>query len=119
MKVAVKGDPRKTEEEVAEVPEVAPSGDQVADYQAEIEVILETITSLDMANVAMVIETCMGLMGRCTEIHIDLTSLEMTNRKAKVVRTLYLRPVMDLIEFIFKGGSRLTEVYRQELEMSK
>ncbi len=88
-------------------------------YEQEIRSILETITSLDMANVGMVIEACMGMMGRCTEIHIDLTRRELTNRKAKVVRTLYLRPVMDLIEFIFKGGSRLTEVYRQELEMSK
>jgi hypothetical protein len=89
------------------------------EYELEIAVILSTITSLDMANVGPVIETCMGLMGRCTEIHIDLSRRELTNRKAKVVRTLYLRPVMDLIEFVFRGGSRLTEVYRQELEMSK
>ena len=95
------------------------SGDHLQDYRDEIELILETITSLDMGNVGMVIETCMGLMGRCTEIHIDLSKLEIRDRKAKIVRTVYLKPVMDLIEFIFRGGSRLTEVYRQELEMSK
>ena len=89
------------------------------EYEAELRTILETLTSLDMANVGRVLETCMGLMGRCTEIHIDLQRREFVHRKAKVIRTLYLRPVMDLIEFIFKGGSRLTEVYRQELEMSK
>lgn len=89
------------------------------DYQQEIEAILTTVTSLDMGNVRMVIETCMGMMGRCTEIHMDLTKRELTDRKAKVVRTLYLKPVMDLIEFLFRGGSRLTEVYRQEMEMSK
>lgn len=89
------------------------------EYEMEIQSILETITSLDMANVAMVIEACMGMMGRCTEIWIDLSKREMENRRAKVVRTLYLKPVMDLIEFVFRGGSRLTEVYRQELEMSK
>lgn len=99
--------------------EVDNDKDDVANYQAEIEEILELVTDLDMTNVGTVIETCMGLMGRCVEIQIDLSRLEMFDRKAKVVRTLYLRPVMDLIEFIFKGGSRLTEVYRQELEMSK
>ena len=118
MKVAVKGDPKKVEEEIA-LDEVEPTGDLIADYQTEIELILETITSLDMANVGMVIEACMGLMGRCTEIHIELSKLELRSRKAKVVKTVYLKPVIDLIEFIFKGGSRLTEVYRQELEMSK
>ncbi len=87
--------------------------------QQEIESILETMTSLDMANVGMVLETCMGMMGRCTEMHIDLSRLEMTDRKAKVVRTMYLKPVMDLIEFLFKGGSRMTEVYRQEMELSR
>lgn len=91
----------------------------VEGIRLELETILTTMTSLDMANVQMVLETCMGMMGRCTEMHIDLTRLEMTDRKAKVVRTLYLRPVMDLIEFLFKGGSRLTEVYRQEMELSK
>jgi hypothetical protein len=45
--------------------------------------------------------------------------MEITDRSAKVLRTLYLKPVMDLIEFLFKGGSRLTEVYRQEMELSK
>lgn len=99
--------------------EAAESGDIFQDYQDEIELILQTLTSLDMANVGMVIETCMGLMGRCTEIHIELSNLEIRNRKAKVVKSVYLKPVMDLIEFIFRGGSRLTEVYRQELEMSK
>ena len=87
--------------------------------QQEIESILETMTSLDMAKVGMVLETCMGMMGRCTEMHIDLSRLEMTDRKAKVVRTMYLKPVMDLIEFLFKGGSRMTEVYRQEMELSR
>lgn len=101
------------------VAEASSNGDPIEEYEREIQGILETITSLDMANVGMVIEACMGLMGRCTEIHIDLTRRELRNKKAKVVRTLYLKPVMDLIEFIFKGGSRLTEVYRQEMEMSK
>ena len=89
------------------------------DYDAEIQTILETLVSLDMTQVGEVLVVCMGLMGRCTEIHIDLTRRELTDRKAKVIRTLYLKPVQDLIEFLYKGGSRLTEVYRQEMELSR
>lgn len=97
----------------------APELTQIEEYEEELKVIVDTLTSLDMAQVGSVIEACMGFMGRCTEMHIELTYMELTDRKAKVLRTLYLKPVMDLIEFLFKGGSRLTEVYRQEMELSK
>ncbi len=97
----------------------APELTVVEEYQEELKAIVDTLTSLDMGQVGSVIEACMGLMGRCTEMHIELTYMELTDRKAKVLRTLYLKPVMDLIEFLFKGGSRLTEVYRQEMELSK
>ena len=90
-----------------------------ADYKDEIHEILDTLTSLPMASVGMVIETCMGVMGRLTEIHLQLTEMELQDRQAKVVRTLYLKPVLDLCEFLFRGGSRLTEVYRQEMELSR
>ncbi len=97
----------------------APELTKLEEYQEELEGIVDTLTSLDMAQVGPLLQACMGLMGRCTEMHIELTYMELTDRKAKVLRTLYLKPVMDLIEFLFKGGSRLTEVYRQEMELSK
>lgn len=97
----------------------APELTQIEEYRQELEAIVDTLTSLDMGQVGPVLEACMGFMGRCTEMHIELNYLELTDRKAKVLRTLTLRPVMDLIEFLFKGGSRLTEVYRQEMELSK
>lgn len=89
------------------------------DYSEEIRSILDQVVSLPMDAPGIVIEKCMGHMARCTEIHIDLTYMELKDRQAKVVRTLQLKPVMDLIEFIYRGASRLTEVQRQELEMSK
>ena len=97
----------------------APELTVVEEYREELKVIVDTLTSLDMAQVGPLLQACMGLMGRCTEMHIELTYMELTDKKAKVLRTLYLKPVMDLIEFLFKGGSRLTEVYRQEMELSK
>ncbi len=97
----------------------APELTQLEEYEQELIAILDTLTSLDMALVGSVLETCMGLMGRCTEMHIELMYMELTDRKAKVLRTLRLKPVMELIEFLFKGGSRLTEVYRQEMELSR
>ncbi len=88
-------------------------------YSDEIKDMLEEVTDLPMDAPGIVIEKCMGYMARCTEIHVDLSRMEFRDRKAKVVRTLELRPVMDLIEFIYKGASRMTEIRRQELEMSK
>lgn len=91
----------------------------IDDYSDEIKDMLEEVVDLPMDAPGIVIEKCMGYMARCTEIHVDLSRLEFRDRKAKVVRTLELRPVMDLIEFIYKGASRMTEIRRQELEMSK
>lgn len=119
MKLQLKGGVASPSNDPLPMPPKNSTDDVIQDFQDEIEQILEAITSLDMGSVGMVIETCMGLMGRCTEIHIELSNLELRERKAKIVKTVYLKPVMDLIEFVFRGGSRLTEVYRQELEMSK
>lgn len=88
-------------------------------YSEEIKDILEAVTALPMDAPGIVIETCMGLMARCTEIHVELSYMELQDRKAKSVRILRLKPVMDLIEFLYRGASRMTEIRRQELEMSK
>jgi hypothetical protein len=93
--------------------------DTIDSYSEEIRTILDQIVDLPMDAPGIVIETCMGQMARCTEIHVHLSQIEFTDRKAKVVRTLQLKPVMELIEFLYRGASRMTEIRRQELEMSK
>lgn len=94
-------------------------GEQIDSYSEEIGTILEQLTDLPMDAPGIVIETCMGQMARCTEIKVHLSQMEFTDRKAKMVRTLRLAPVMELIEFLYRGASRMTEIRRQELDMSK
>jgi hypothetical protein len=91
----------------------------IEDYSEEIKEILEAVVDLPMDAPGIVIEKCMGYMARCTEIFVVLSQMELRDRKAKVVRTLELKPVMDLIEFLYRGASRMTEIRRQEMEMSK
>ena len=67
----------------------------------------------------LIMSTSMALMARCTEIYLQLVRIEGTHRKARVFRTTQLQKVMDLIDFEFKGASRLIEVRRQEVELSK
>lgn len=66
-----------------------------------------------------VMTTCMAFMGRCTEIWLQLVRAEKADRRAKSFRTMQLQKVMDLIEFEFRGASRLIEVARQEVELSR
>lgn len=85
----------------------------------EVEVMVLTIQSVIESSPDVVMTTCMALMARCTEIWINLLRIEPTDRKAKAFRTMQLQKVMDLIDFEFKGASRLIEVARQEVELSR
>ncbi len=85
----------------------------------EIDAIVDTMKDLSSASPDVMLSTCMALMARLTEIHIGLIRLEPNMRKAKAFRTSQLQKVMDLVEFEFKAASRLVEVRRQEIELSK
>ena len=85
----------------------------------EVEAMVNTIQEATDETPDVLMRTCMGLMARCTEIWIQLVRLEADNRRAKSFRTMTLQKVMDLIDFEFKGASRLIEVARQEVELSR
>jgi hypothetical protein len=85
----------------------------------EVEAMVQTIQSVIDSQPDVIMSTCMALMARCTEIWIQLLRVEGENRKAKTFRTMHLQKVMDLIDFEFKGASRLIEVARQEVELSR
>jgi hypothetical protein len=85
----------------------------------EVEAMIHTIQSVMDAQPDVIMTTCMALMARCTEIWIQLLHVEKTERKAKAFRTMQLQKIMDLIDFEFKGASRLIEVARQEVELSR
>lgn len=87
--------------------------------EQEIEAMVHTISSLDFNQADVVMATCMGFMGRCTEMWLQLLKIEGSHRKAKTIRVMQLQKVMDLIEFEYKAASRLIEVRRQEIELSR
>lgn len=87
--------------------------------QDEVEAMIHTIQSAVDETPDVLMRTCMGLMARCTEIWVQLVRVEASDRKAKSFRTMQLQKVMDLIDFEFKGASRLIEVARQEVELSR
>ncbi len=85
----------------------------------EIEAMVHTLQSLDYNQPDTVMTACMAFMARCTEMWLQLLRVEAQNRRAKSFRTMQLQKVMDLIEFEFRGASRLTEVRRQDVELSR
>jgi hypothetical protein len=85
----------------------------------EVEAMIHTIQNSVGENPDVLMKACMGLMARCTEIWVQLVRVEAADRKAKSFRTMQLQKVMDLIDFEFKGASRLIEVARQEVELSR
>lgn len=94
----------------------APAGGSL---EEELDGMVHTIESLDPGEPDVIMATCMALMARCTEIYLNLVRIEAENRRARVFRTTQLQKVMDLIDFQFRGASRLIEVRRQEVELSK
>lgn len=90
-----------------------------ATLEDELDAIVDVMKSLASQPPDVMLSTCMALMARVTEIHLGLVRLEPSMRKAKALRTIQLQKVIDLIEFEFKAASRLVEVRRQEIELSK
>lgn len=91
-------------------------GDSLED---EVIAMVTSIKELDFSQADVVMAMCMGYMARCTEIWLQLLGIEGTHRKAKTFRVMHLQKVMDLIEFEYKAASRLIEVRRQEVELSR
>jgi hypothetical protein len=87
--------------------------------EEEIDAMLQSITQFDASAPDEILAACMAYMGRCTELFVQLVRIEGVHRRAKAFRTMQLQKVMDLIDFEFKGASRLIEVRRQELDTSR
>lgn len=93
--------------------------DSGASLEEEIMAMVTTLRELEDAMPDVIMSTCMAFMARCTEIYLQLVRAEGSYRKAKVFRVTQLSKVMELIEFEFKGASRLIEVRRQDVELSR
>lgn len=66
-----------------------------------------------------ILVVCMSFMARCTELALALVRVEEDNRKARHFRTSQLQRVMDLLDFEFRGASRMVELKRQELDATR
>ena len=90
-----------------------------ATLEAELDSMVEALRAADPYAPDQILGVCMALMGRCTELWLKLVRIEGEHRKARAFRTMQLQKVMDLVDFQFRGASRLIEVRRQEVELSK
>jgi hypothetical protein len=85
----------------------------------ELDAMVSSVKECDPSAPDVIMSLCMALMARCTEIHLQLVRIEGTHRRARVFRADQLKPVMDLLDFEYKAASRLIEVRRQEVELSR
>ena len=90
-----------------------------ASLEEEIMAMVVSLRELEDAMPDVIMSTCMGYMARCTEIYLQIIRVEGNNRRLKTFRVTQLSKVMELIEFEFKGASRLIEVRRQDVELSR
>jgi hypothetical protein len=89
-----------------------------ASIQEELDAMMKALKGMVTEQPDVIIASCMGLMARCTEIKVNLIRLE-PQRWAKYLRISQLQPIMELIEFTYKGASRLVEIARLDVELSK
>lgn len=92
----------------------------MATLENEIDAMLTDLTknaALDLPDEVM--RMCSAFMGRCTEIHVQVVRVEGRDRELRWFRTQQLAKVMDLIEFMYRSASRIVEIKRQEVELSK
>jgi hypothetical protein len=90
-----------------------------ASLEEELDSMVAALKLLDASAPDQIMSICMASMARCTEIYLQLVRIEGVHRKARVFRTTQLQKVMDLLDFEFKGASRLIEVRRQEVELTR
>jgi hypothetical protein len=85
----------------------------------ELDAMVAAVKEIDPSAPDLIMTVCMALMARATEIHLQLVRLESRDRRARIFRADQLQPVMDLLNFEYKAASRLIEVRRQEVELSR
>ena len=90
-----------------------------ATIEDELEVMVQVIRSLDPGQPDVVIATLMATMARCTELWVQLDQVSGRDRKARALKLGQLTKVMELVEFTYKAASRLIEVRRQDVELSR
>ena len=84
----------------------------------ELDMIMRTIRGFWEMEPDQVMRMIMALSARCTEMGVHLHRLE-GKREWRQVRTLQVERVLAELDRQFKNASRLLEVRRQDIEMSR
>lgn len=92
-----------------------------ADLEQELDAIVRSLQDMLSTGTPpdVLMASCMAYQARLTELHLQLIRIEARVRRARQVRTQQLAKVMDLVEFTYRGASRLIELRRQEIELSR
>jgi hypothetical protein len=95
--------------------------DRAATLEGELDAMVASVMEMseDGSTPDILMSSCMAYQARCTEIYLGLVRIENRERKAKQFRTQQLQKVMDLLEYTFRGASRLIEIRRQEIELNR
>lgn len=88
-------------------------------FDVELNSVLRSLQTVHTQDLGFQMETYMGLMARCVEIKVFCLEHEGRDRRLKVLRTQKLQPIIELIEFLWRGASRLVETKRIEVELSR
>lgn len=89
------------------------------DLEEELDSMVKDLKALNLELPDEVIMVCTAFMARCTELHMKIVRVEGQVRGLKWVRTQQLTKLMELIEFTYRGASRLVEIRRQDAELSR
>lgn len=89
-----------------------------ADVQEELDAMVASVRQLDYEIPDHVMTTAMAYMARLTELWMYASRNEHRHKGARLLKA-QVQKVMDLMDFEFKGASRVLETMKFELETSR
>lgn len=89
-----------------------------ASLEEELFLIVAAVRATEGDTPSLIMETMMGLQGRLTEMWLHAVIDEPIDKDARRKKSM-VQKVMDLVDFQYKGASRLLEAMRMEAELSK
>lgn len=89
------------------------------EIQKELDLIAAAIRTFHRFPADMVMRWCSGYSARLTEMHVLLHRIEAGDRHYTRIRTQQVDKFLEEIDRQFKTASRLIEVARQDIDLSR
>lgn len=89
------------------------------EIENELDSILAAARCFSVKPSDVVMMECSAYLARLTELRVLLQRVEHGSREYARVRTTQVQPIADMIELQYKMASRLVEVARQDIELSR